>query len=81
MGKLRGAHGIESVLLQGSEGASYDPCKVRDWMAEVLWEGSAGYVYRCKGLFRGTPEEASTGQVAHAVQGVGKLFEIEEVGP
>ena len=48
-------------------------------MAEVLWEGTAGYVYRCKGLFRGPPEEEpSDAKVSHALQGVGKLFEIEE---
>ncbi|CAJ1353974.1 unnamed protein product [Effrenium voratum] len=79
-GILPRAHGIESVLLHGEDGALYDPDKVRSWMADVLWEGSAGFVYRCKGLFRGPSEEEAEPRetVAHALQGVGKLFEIEE---
>ncbi|CAK9053408.1 COBW domain-containing protein 1 (Cobalamin synthase W domain-containing protein 1) [Durusdinium trenchii] len=84
-GKLLGAHGIESVLLQGEAGALYDPNKVRSWLAEVLWEGTAGFVYRCKGLFRGPPEDEEdppeqTTIVSHALQGVGKIFEIEQAG-
>jgi len=84
-GKLLGAHGIESVLLHGEEDASYDPDKVRSWLADVLWEETAGFVYRCKGLFRGPPEDDGEDPVAtsrtivsHALQGVGKIFEIEE---
>eukprot|EP00435_Cladocopium_sp_Y103_P075560 s2_g59.t2 len=84
VGKLLGAHGIESVLLHGEDDALYDPDKVRSWLADVLWEGTAGFVYRCKGLFRGPPEDdgeeenAKKRTVSHAVQGVGKIFEIEE---
>ncbi|CAL1167826.1 unnamed protein product [Cladocopium goreaui] len=81
VGKLTGAHGIESVLLHGEDDALYDPDKVRSWLADVLWEGTAGFVYRCKGLFRGPPddgEDAKKRTVSHAVQGVGKIFEIEE---
>eukprot|EP00930_Biecheleria_cincta_P009068 TRINITY_DN110708_c0_g1_i1.p1 TRINITY_DN110708_c0_g1~~TRINITY_DN110708_c0_g1_i1.p1 ORF type:complete len:462 (+),score=99.57 TRINITY_DN110708_c0_g1_i1:42-1388(+) len=81
-------HGVESVLLRGDDdNPLYDPDKVRSWLADVLWEESAGFVYRCKGLFRGPSEEEDDGvdtgtakkiPVAHALQGVGKLFEIEE---
>lgn len=84
VGKLLGAHGIESVLLHGEDDALYDPDKVRSWLADVLWEGTAGFVYRCKGLFRGPPEDdgeeenAKKRTVSHAVQGVGNIFEIEE---
>mmetsp|Transcript_14069 Transcript_14069/g.33568 ORF Transcript_14069/g.33568 Transcript_14069/m.33568 type:complete len:400 (-) Transcript_14069:6-1205(-) len=83
IGKLYGGHGIESVLLHGEAETLYDPDKVRSWLADVLWEGSAGFVYRCKGLFRGPSEEDAEASgtevpVAHALQGVGKLFEIEE---
>jgi len=83
-GHLLSDHGIESVLLKSKEDILYDPDKVRSWLADVLWEGSAGFVYRCKGLFKGPSEEvdassAGLSPVAHAVQGVGKLFDIEEV--
>lgn len=83
IGILHGGHGIESVLLHGEAETLYHPDKVRSWLADVLWEGSAGFVYRCKGLFRGPSEEDAEASgtevpVAHALQGVGKLFEIEE---
>jgi len=84
---LIGEHGVESLLLRGDSSSSlYDPEKVRLWLADVLWEDAAGGVYRCKGLFRGPPEDedgtgGTTGPdvapVAYALQGVGKLFEIE----
>lgn len=89
------AHGIESLLLRGhSAAALYDARKVETWLAEVLWEESAGSVYRCKGLFRGLPPRdehpaaAVTGGcgdaaaacrgAAYTVQGVGKIYEVEE---
>jgi len=83
--------GVEGILLKGvdSPSAQYDPDKVQSWMAEVLWESKAGGVYRCKGLFLGPrqdddtddedePMDAEANSVAYALQGVGKLFEIEE---
>eukprot|EP00933_Yihiella_yeosuensis_P033425 TRINITY_DN27129_c1_g1_i1.p1 TRINITY_DN27129_c1_g1~~TRINITY_DN27129_c1_g1_i1.p1 ORF type:complete len:432 (-),score=106.84 TRINITY_DN27129_c1_g1_i1:227-1522(-) len=84
--KLVANHGIESVLIRCDAGALYDPDKVRSWLAEVLWEGTAGFAYRCKGLFRGPSEDededlnskGSFTMVAYAMQGVGKIFEIEE---
>jgi G3E family GTPase len=85
--------GIEGILVKGLDSPStlYDSDKVQSWMADVLWESSAGGVYRCKGLFLGPraeddpmDSEGSTaeaamneGPVAYALQGVGKLFEIE----
>eukprot|EP00931_Biecheleriopsis_adriatica_P009777 TRINITY_DN110859_c0_g1_i1.p1 TRINITY_DN110859_c0_g1~~TRINITY_DN110859_c0_g1_i1.p1 ORF type:complete len:415 (+),score=114.47 TRINITY_DN110859_c0_g1_i1:28-1272(+) len=87
-GKLVAGHGIESVLLRGEEDILYDPDRIRSWLADVLWEGSAGFVYRCKGLFRGLSEddddadmtdEAPSKPVAYAMQGVGRLFDIDEV--
>lgn len=75
-------HGVQSLLLRSGANALYDPRKVRSWLAEVLWDGTAGFVYRCKGLFKGPPEEDDSeeplpAEVAHALQGVGKLFEID----
>eukprot|EP00928_Gymnodinium_smaydae_P009994 TRINITY_DN13753_c0_g1_i3.p1 TRINITY_DN13753_c0_g1~~TRINITY_DN13753_c0_g1_i3.p1 ORF type:complete len:448 (+),score=87.83 TRINITY_DN13753_c0_g1_i3:63-1346(+) len=68
------SHGIESILLRGDPAlACYDEAKVNAWLADVLWENSAGNVYRCKGIFRG-PD--GTG---YALQGVGRIFEVEEV--
>lgn len=87
-------HGVESFLLRGDSPATlYDSERVRSWMADVLWEGSAGGVYRCKGLFQGPADDdenscsvdGSGGAaeqrplMAYALQGVGRLFEIEEV--
>lgn len=95
-----GHRGVEGILLKGIDSPTqlYDPDKVQAWMAQVLWESSAGGVYRCKGLFLGPraeddmdePMDAEGGvatdaamnteskeTVAYALQGVGKLFEIE----
>lgn len=93
--------GVEGILLKGIDSPTqlYDPDKVQAWMAQVLWESSAGGVYRCKGLFLGPRAEESDadepmdgeGRVtdeaamnskneetaAYALQGVGKLFEVE----
>merc|ERR1712216_685277 len=49
-------HGVESFLLRGDSTARYDLSKVNSWLADVLWEGSAGGVYRCKGIFLGPPD-------------------------
>nr|UVT37965.1 CobW domain-containing protein 2 [Karlodinium veneficum] len=86
--RVTGHRGIESYLLRGpdSPSALFDPDKVEKWMADVLWDGTAGGVYRCKGLFWGLHEDAdedepmeeSSDGVAYALQGVGRLFEIEE---
>jgi len=81
-------HGIESCMVCGldEQKVVYDPEKVRAWMADVLWEGVAGGVYRCKGLFLGLKEPESDdellaasdeSEVAYTLQGVGKLFEID----
>eukprot|EP00811_Abedinium_folium_P037116 NODE_9761_length_1401_cov_4.528257.p1 GENE.NODE_9761_length_1401_cov_4.528257~~NODE_9761_length_1401_cov_4.528257.p1 ORF type:complete len:406 (-),score=118.72 NODE_9761_length_1401_cov_4.528257:131-1348(-) len=80
-------HGIDSCLLKGPVTALYEPGLVRSWLAAVLWEGVAGGVYRCKGLFRGLCDDddddveamrCAPGQpIAYALQGVGKLFEVE----
>lgn len=80
------SHGIESLLLRGeSAEALYDSAKVQAWLGDVLWEGIAGGVYRCKGIFKGPPEEeeedeadAADRVAVHTIQGVGKIFEIEE---
>lgn len=93
----KAGHGIDSCFLRGADGALYDSQRVRAWMSDVLWENSAGGVYRCKGLFRGPPEDDSDMEqdggdaqagdqpmekgkdVVFALQGVGKLFEIDAV--
>lgn len=89
-GAIVEAHGgIQSIFLRGSPGALYDANLVRSWLASVLWDGSAGGVYRCKGLFEGPADEDHDMEcsddedeprksTAYAVQGVGKLFEIED---
>merc|ERR1712096_14503 len=64
--------GVESVVL-AIDGAKFDIGKVNVWMSEVLWEKTAGHVYRCKGIFRDADNNG------HALQGVGNLFETEEV--
>lgn len=83
-----GDHGIESLLLRSSSSLDlYCPDRVEAWLAQVLWENTAGGVYRCKGLFRaprqgtsedGAADEAAAATSAYALQGVGKLFEVEE---
>jgi len=83
-----GDHGIESLLLRSTSSLDlYCPDRVEAWLAQVLWENTAGGVYRCKGLFRAPRERASEEDVsdeaaaatsAYALQGVGKLFEVEE---
>jgi len=84
-------HGIDSCLLRCSKDECYDPSKVETWLADVLWEGTAGNVFRCKGLFRGRREEdvgeecpgemhvdGKEATVPYALQGVGRIFELDE---
>lgn len=83
-----GDHGIESLLLRSTSSLDlYCPDRVEAWLAQVLWENTAGGVYRCKGLFKaprqgaskdGASDEAAAATSAYALQGVGKLFEVEE---
>merc|ERR1711924_412051 len=65
-----------------SASALYDPAKVQTWLADVLWESTAGNVFRCKGLFNGlNPENRQSeinGRCTYALQAVGKIFEVDE---
>lgn len=67
-------HGVESLVLKESAAPDrYDCVKLEAWLAEILWGTTAGFVYRCKGLVRGNDNQF------YAVQGVGKIFEVEAV--
>ena len=65
-----GHHSVEHVVLRPKSAVL---CKhaLDKMMASVLWEGVAGKIFRCKGVF------LSDG-VACVLQGVGNLFEVCE---
>eukprot|EP00746_Dinoflagellata_sp_MGD_P121230 gnl/MRDRNA2_/MRDRNA2_56471_c0_seq2.p1 gnl/MRDRNA2_/MRDRNA2_56471_c0~~gnl/MRDRNA2_/MRDRNA2_56471_c0_seq2.p1 ORF type:complete len:236 (-),score=35.78 gnl/MRDRNA2_/MRDRNA2_56471_c0_seq2:242-949(-) len=73
-----GKNPVEHFLVKwGRERPCLDPEKVERWLGPVLWEGSAGQVYRCKGLFMGQ-EEPGSSPAPYALQGVGQIFEVLE---